>query len=219
MSAICAEPAQIASSSTTEEADSRYRDFEDMKQAPDDISELNLVARAKVGDQDAFRRLYDRHLERVRGQVHRLLGPRSNALDDVVQDVFVQAYRSLPKFRGDAAFSTWLFRLAHNVTVSHIRRSAARPVDLIGLRTLGEGVHQPNFDARRKVSALYSALDDLSDEAREAFVLYELEGKTLREIAEIVQAPLNTIAARVRRARARLKHLVERASDRARSAR
>jgi RNA polymerase sigma-70 factor (ECF subfamily) len=174
-------------------------------------SQLRELARqAGRGDRAAFQKLYLRHLEPVRAQVQRLFGPSYEGLDDVVQEVFLEAFRALPGFRGDSAFGTWLFRVAHNVAVSHLRRRAARPTNLLMLQSLRETLDEPDWDARRQVAALYAALDELSLEAREAFVLYELEGMSLRQVAELKQASINTVAAHVRRARERLRKLLSR---------
>lgn len=170
-----------------------------------------LAKAAADGERQAFRRLYEAHVGSVHGQVGRMIGwgPEN---EDVVQEVFIQAFRSLPNFRGEAAFATWLFRLTHNVTVSHLRRGSSRPVELTGLKALSEAMTQPDFDARNQLRALYSALDQMPVDAREAFVLYEFEGLSLKDIAELTGHPLNTVAARVRRARERLRRLLGRES-------
>jgi RNA polymerase sigma-70 factor (ECF subfamily) len=140
-------------------------------------------------------------------------------VEDVVQEVYLEVYQSLPRFRGEATFGTWLFRVTHNVAVSHLRRRGSRPVDLSPIKVLSEAVHQPSLDARDQVRALYAALDQVAPESREAFVLYELEGLTLSAIAEVTGDPLNTVASRVRRTRERLRRMLERGRDRRRRAR
>lgn len=174
--------------------------------------ERELVERAGCGDMLAFRKLYDCYLRRTSAQVARILGPCPE-IEDVVQEVFVQVHRSLHKFRGDSAFSTWLYRVTWNVSVSHLRRRSPT-VDLPALRQFASTREAwGQLEAREKLRTLYAALDDLPDDYREAFVLFELEGMALNEIAEMTDTSLNTIASRVRRSRERLRALLERADE------
>lgn len=171
----------------------------------------DLIARAQRGDMLAFRRIYDAYLRRVASQVGRLLGPSSGDIEDVVQEVFVQVHRSLPNFRGDSEFSTWLYRVTWNVTVTHLRRRPNHnPIDLPALMQFAcEKELWDKLEARDKLRTLYAALDELPDEYREAFILFEIEGNSLQEIAEMTETSLNTIASRVRRSRERLRALLE----------
>lgn len=176
----------------------------------DPSEEKSIVARAQAGDMDAFRALYDAYLRRVIAQVGRIMGPGPE-VEDVVQKVFIQVHRSLPSFKGDAKFSTWLYRVTWNVTVSHMRRRAPT-VDLPALRqfAVSEGQWE-RLEARDKLRTLHAGIADLPADYREAFVLFELEGKPLKEIAEITGDSINTVASRVRRSRERLRALLERA--------
>ncbi len=172
--------------------------------------EEQLVERAQGGDKRAFRRLYDAYLKRVISQVGRIMGPGPE-VEDVVQNVFIQVHRSLPKFNGDSKFSTWLYRVTWNVTVSHIRKRAPT-VDLPALRQFAVTDEQwGKIEARDKLRTLHAGIADLPNNYREAFVLFELEGASLTEIAEITGDSINTVASRVRRSRERLRALLERA--------
>lgn len=163
---------------------------------------------ARCGDMQAFRRLYDRHVDTVARQIGRTMGPGADA-EDVVQEVFVAVHRSLDSFRGDSSFSTWLYRLTYNVTVSHLRKRP-RTVDLAAWRPLKEP-HSAwgRLEARDMVRVMYAALDNVAIEYREAFLLHEVEGLKLREISELTGESINTIAARVRRTRERLQEVLE----------
>ncbi|MCB9508313.1 MAG: RNA polymerase sigma factor [Myxococcales bacterium] len=181
----------------------------------------SLASRAADGDRRAFRTLYDRHLARVRAQVGRLLGPSGRGadgrpsadVDDVVQDVFVQLYRAVGTYRGDSAFTTWLYRLTWNVTVSHLRRRKTF-VDLDALLPLQLSHDEwKRLEARDLMGVLYAALDEVSADARSAFVMFYVEGMTLQEIADLTGAPLNTIAARVRRSRERVASVLSAAAQ------
>lgn len=176
------------------------------------IDEHILIARAQQGDLDAFRQIYDLYLRRVISHVGRIMGPGPE-VEDVVQNVFIQVHRSLPSFNGDAKFSTWLYRVTWNVTVSYLRRRAPT-VDLPALKQFAASDEEWNrLVARDKLRTLHAGIADLPPDYREAFTLFELEGIALNEIAEMKQESINTIASRVRRARERLRALLERAEQ------
>ncbi|MBA2662248.1 MAG: sigma-70 family RNA polymerase sigma factor [Bradymonadaceae bacterium] len=170
--------------------------------------ESGLIDRAAGGDMAAFRLLYDGYVHYVSHHVGRLMGP-GYELEDVVQEVFVQVFRSLGEFRHESKFSTWLYRLSRNVAIDHLRKRA-KTVDLSSWRPLKANAGEWNkLEARELVRALYAAMQKFSVENREAFVLYEIEGMTLREIEELTGESINTIAARVRRTREQLRGILE----------
>jgi RNA polymerase sigma-70 factor (ECF subfamily) len=172
-----------------------------------------LVRLAGQGDMLAFRKLYDLYVRRVTCQVGRLLGPGGD-VEDVVQEVFVQVHRSLANFREESAFSTWLYRVTWNVAVSHLRRKAPPTVDLPALIQFAcERDQWDTLQAREQLRTLYAALDDLPADYREAFILFEIEGMSLQEIAEMTGDTLNTVASRVRRSRERLRALLDRVDE------
>ena len=170
--------------------------------------ERDMIARAAAGDPAAFRSIYDQHLPGVIRHVARMLGS-SAEVEDVVQEVFVQLHRSLPNFRGESKLSTWLYRLTWNVSITHIRRRR-NVVELSALRALRLSHDEwGRLEARDRCKTLSAALDRLSQDVSEAFLLHEVEGLKLREISELTGDSINTVAARVRRARLRLRDALE----------
>ncbi|MGE0787534.1 MAG: RNA polymerase sigma factor [Sandaracinaceae bacterium] len=171
--------------------------------------DLELIARAKEGDTVAFRQVFLRHQAKVARIVYRMLGP-SPDVEDVVQDVFLNVYRSLPSFRGDSKFSTWLYRLATNVTRMHLRRGRSRPrfadVEVPEGPQIGDRQLTPELEVERaeRVRALYRLLDKLSDKKREVLVLHDLEGVPAKEIAELLDIPVLTVRTRLFYARKEL---------------
>ncbi len=163
--------------------------------------EERLIARAAAGETSAFRLLYERHRSDVARLVYRMLGGRGD-LDDVTQEVFVQVYKSLKDFRGQAKFSTWLHRVTVNVVLMHRRAARSRPVftDEPTREAAAEGHDvRPDEDAERRerVRAFGRLLDRLGDKKRIVFVLHELEGIAPSEIAKIVGAPVLTVRTRL----------------------
>lgn len=185
-------------------------------QAAEIEEEQAWVEAAAAGDVAAFRLLYDRHFDFVTRQVGRVMGPQFGSaggeLEDVVQEVFVQVFRSLQNYRSESKFTTWLYRVAYNVTVSHLRRTP-RTVELADWRTLREPISTWNkLEARDMCRVLYAALEQVADDQREAFLLFEVEGMKLREISELTGESINTVAARVRRTREKLQQVLEHAA-------
>jgi len=163
--------------------------------------EEGLIASAAAGDAAAFRTLYERHRTDVARLVYRMLGNRGD-FEDVIQEVFVQVYRSLKDFRGQAKFSTWLHRVTVNVVLMHRRSARSRPVfadEPPGDRLMGSDDVRPDDDAERRerVRAFGRLLDRLADKKRIVFVLHELEGIAPGEIARIVGAPVLTVRTRL----------------------
>jgi RNA polymerase sigma-70 factor (ECF subfamily) len=171
-----------------------------------------LIARASAGDSDAFRQLYERHRADVARLVYRMLGGRSD-FEDVVQEVFVQVYRSLKDFRGQSKLSTWMHRVTVNVVLMHRRAARSRPVFAEEPPTDGmlrAETTAPDEDAERRerMRAFGRLLDRLADKKRIVFVLHELEGIAPSEIADIVGAPVLTVRTRLFYARRELEGML-----------
>lgn len=178
--------------------------------------EGDLIARAAKGETGAFRALYQRHRSDVARLVYRMLNSRGGAsadVDDVVQEVFVQVFRSLKDFRGQAKFSTWVHRVAVNVVLMHRRAARSRPTyteELPPEHTPDDGSVLPDEDAdrRARVRAFAVLLDKLAEKKRTVFVLHEIEGISPQEIAVIVGAPVLTVRTRLFYARREIEELM-----------
>lgn len=153
---------------------------------------------AKGGDPDAFERLYRENVARVHSLASRLAGGRS--ADDLTQEVFIRAWRKLDTFRGDAAFSTWLHRLATNHILSRRETIRRRESRLVGTKGLLARFRAP----RRRPGVtmdLERAIGRLPEGARTVFVLYDVEGYTHAEIAEMTGVTVGTSKSQLHRAR------------------
>ena len=168
-----------------------------------------LVDRAKLGDARAFESLYGRTVERIYALCLRMSGSTDDAAD-LVQDVYVRAWEKLALFRGDSLFTTWLHRLAVNVTLEK-RRSIGR--------RLSHEVTDPDLDryARATVQAmpgtrvdLERAIARLPDKARHVLVLRDVQGYKYEEIARMTGVSLGTVKAQIHRARGLVKEALER---------
>ena len=174
--------------------------------------EDNVVPRAATGDADAFRVLFLRHRSDVSRLVYRMLNAPAD-LDDVVQEVFVQVFRSLKDFRGQSKFSTWLHRVTVNVVLMHRRSARSRPVlteEMPSELVADDGQTLPDEDAERheRMRAFQRLLAKLADKKRIVFVLHELEGMSPAEISEVVGAPVLTVRTRLFYARRELEDML-----------
>lgn len=179
---------------------------------PHMTDEEALVHRAAAGEPAAFRALFERHRSDVARLVWRMLNGPSD-LDDVVQEVFVQVFRSLKDFRGQAKFSTWLHRVTVNVVLMHRRSARSRPVlteeapsDLVADAT--QTLPDEDAERRERMRAFQRLVARLADKKRVVFVLHELEGLSPAEIADIVGAPVLTVRTRLFYARREIEEML-----------
>jgi RNA polymerase sigma-70 factor (ECF subfamily) len=179
--------------------------------SPDNLahadSERADVALAASGDQQAFERLYRQHVPRVHSLVRRMVGNEGSA-DELVQDVFVRCWQRLSTFRGEAAFGTWLHRLAVNLVLNW-QKSAAR-----GRRLFEDDAALEVTPGRREqpedAMDLEEALKSLPPGARQIFVLHDVEGFKHEEIAGMLEITSGTSKAQLHRARKLMRRNLER---------
>jgi RNA polymerase sigma-70 factor, ECF subfamily len=185
--------------------------------ALDPDGEAALIARCRRNERAAQEELYRRFRRQVAGNLFRALGDRQE-LEDLVQEVFVIAFRGLEKFRGEARLSTWLYRICINVALGRIRTRRRRPaaigvLDLeatAAAQSAGTQLSPPpetperaalRSDAQRTV---YRALEQLPPKKRMVLYLHEIEGLDLKEIAYLVDSNAVTVRTRLFYARREL---------------
>lgn len=170
----------------------------------------DAVARSKKGDVAAFERLYRTHVGRTHALVRRLAGrERSGKVDELVQDVFVRAYEKLHTFRGESAFSTWLYRLAVNVVIEAKRAEIRREARSAGEEALADLPERSGGRAPAAALDLERAIASLPDGARTVLVLYDVEGYTHDEIALLLEVTPGTSKSQLHRARRLMREALE----------
>jgi RNA polymerase sigma-70 factor (ECF subfamily) len=170
-------------------------------------SERADVALAQAGDAQAFERLYRAHVNRIHSLVRRMVGGDADT-DELVQDVFVRAWQRLGSFRGEAAFSTWLHRLAVNLVLNWVK-GAGRGRKLFEDDTALE--FAPSRGARPDLAMdLEDALVKLPRGARQILVLHDVEGFRHEEIADLLGIASGTSKAQLHRARMLMRGHLER---------
>jgi RNA polymerase sigma-70 factor (ECF subfamily) len=175
-----------------------------------------LVREAKVGNAEAYGELVSRYQDKVFTVVYGQIGAREDALD-LTQDVFIKAHGAIGRFREDAVFYTWLYRIAVNACIDYLRRRKRiqEPFSLDG-EVLAECGYEPVdespfVDPERVLennelrSALRGAIDSLSEPLRVAVLMHDVEGLSQKEIADLLHCPLGTVKSRIQRGRMELR--------------
>jgi RNA polymerase sigma-70 factor, ECF subfamily len=166
------------------------------------VSDADLVSRAQAGRLDAFEELVRRHRLATYRVALRMLGDEQDA-EDATQDAFVQAWRSLARFRADAAFSTWMYRIVTNRCLNLLRarrRTEPLPAD----RQAPASEPDRIAEGRWQVEDLKRAIARLTPEQRAPLVLRELEGCSYEQIAEALELSIPAVKSRLHRARLEL---------------
>jgi RNA polymerase sigma-70 factor, ECF subfamily len=159
-----------------------------------------LLGAARAGDGDAFAELVRRHQGRVYRVAVRMLGSDADA-QDAAQETFVAAWRALPRFRGDSAVATWLYRIVTNRCLN--RLASRRPEPPVDERHPAGEAWDPAMvvEQRARMDAISAAVASLPDEQRAALVLRDYEGLSYEEIAEVLRIGVGAVKSRIHRAR------------------
>lgn len=181
-------------------------------------SDKELVARCRRGDERAARELVSRFERPVFSLVYRMVRDRALA-EDLAQEAFVRTFNHLDRYDPTYKFSSWLFKIAHNHTLDHLRKRELDTVSIQGAPdattrdrqeatsiTLESASERPDelLEAKRTGAAIEAAIDRLRPEYRAAIVLRHLEDRSYEEIAEIMEIPLGTVKTYIHRARREL---------------
>jgi len=168
--------------------------------------EAELIERCRAFERAAHDEFYHRFRRQVAGNLYRVLGDRDD-LEDLLQEVFVIAFRGLERFRGDARLSTWLYRICVNVALGRIRTRKRRPV-AYGVADLDTAAADPSLterpetpdrslERRRDQERVYQVLEQLAPKKRIVLYLHEIEGLDLKEIAYLVDSNPVTVRTRL----------------------
>lgn len=178
-----------------------------------------LVRRVQAGDKKAFDLLILKYQQRI---VHVITGFVHDPVEalDVAQEAFIKAYRAIPKFRGDSAFYTWLYRIAINTAKNHLTARARRPpsidVDADEATFTYDAAQLKEFDtpesnlARDELEqAIHDVIESLPEDTATAIRLREFEGMSYEEISIVMECPIGTVRSRIFRARESIEKKVE----------
>ncbi len=177
--------------------------------------EWELIDKIKSGDRGAFDTLVDKHSKRVLNLCYRLTGNKMDS-EDIAQDVFVDVFRNIDRFRGESSLSTWILRIAHNKSLNYIRDN--RKPGIIAMELSGSGRNigetMPGKDSDRpdrsleivrNAAILYGAIAELPEKLSKPFSLHKLDGMPYEEIAQFLGISLSAVESRIHRAKQHLR--------------
>lgn len=179
------------------------------------VSDGEIVRRILAGEEDLFESLVRRYQTRVQSHVARMVGNRDDALD-LSQEIFVKVFQALDRYNPEFKFSTWLFRIAGNAAIDHLRKRRPRTVPLEVQDPESGRLSSPEYRTSdldpyallrntERGDAIASAIESLPAEFRELIALRHFTGLSYEEIAEVKGMPLGTVKNKLFRARAVLK--------------
>jgi len=157
---------------------------------------------------DIYQVLVERYEEKLMRYVMRISASSREDAEDILQDVFLSAYKNLNEFDQDLKFSSWIYRITHNKVISHYRKKNARPKtttyegdsELINILSSDEDIAK-ELEKRQKSDEVRKILDTLDERYREVLVLKFLEDKDYKEISDILEKPMGTVATLINRAK------------------
>jgi RNA polymerase sigma-70 factor, ECF subfamily len=175
-----------------------------------------LVERVQRGDQKAFEMLVVKYRRRIERLIARMVRD-TDLVEDIAQEAFIRAYRALPKFRGESAFYTWLYRIAVNTAKKALMQLKRDPLvtESALLGGSDEDDDTPRIEneladtetpestlaTRQIADTVNAAIEALSEDLRQAITLREIEGMSYEDIAEVMNCPIGTVRSRIFRAR------------------
>lgn len=173
-----------------------------------DEEERELIARAVQGDKQAFSEMFFKYRLMVYRVVYRFLGAAEDS-DDAVQQIFIELFKSLPGYKGNSKFTTWLFRISVNVAIQYIRKRKRF--------SQTEGFNPEHFIDPSQNSSCYvekrelrmqiaSVLETVHMRKRVVLILHDMEGRTMEEISEITGLPIGTVKSRLFHGREELRN-------------
>ena len=174
-------------------------------------TDQQLVAKVQKGDSRAFDMLVLKYQHKIFSLIGRYVRD-ADEVQDVAQEAFIKAYKALPRFRGDSAFYTWLYRIAINTAKNHLVSQSRRPPDsdvdsadaeqFEGESGLKEYATPEHMLLRQEIETnVADAIDQLPPDLKTAITLRELEGMSYEEIAQMMECPIGTVRSRIFRAR------------------
>lgn len=171
------------------------------------VDEATLIARVvKKRDQHAFAELVKQNQSQLRYSLRQLTGWDEALADDLAQETFIKAYQALPGFKGDAKFSSWLYRIAYNLMISHYRKSSNREIPSeIDQSDQTTPDSSSESDLHRDLA---KAMFQLPDNQRLALHLFLHKEFSHQEIADVMKVPLGTVKTYINRGRTTLKQLM-----------
>lgn len=176
------------------------------------MNEIELVERAKAGDTKAFEELVKKTKDKIYNLGLKFFGNKEDAAD-LLQETYIKAYESLPSFEGRSSFSTWLYRIATNFALMKLRKEKYKKISIDEIKKTADSTYNnidisdwtnnPYFHYRNEElrEILYSAINSLPPRYKTIFILHDIEGLSVEEVAKILSLSIPTTKTRIHRSR------------------
>ena len=186
-----------------------------------DLAEADLIARLKIGDEDAFNELVKAYADPVFKLAFRLLSRNREEAEDVTQEVFLKAFRKIKQFRGDSALRTWLFRITSNCVTNRLKyrmrlkrretllQNVPDPDDLPEPGSIGASDPAQEYEKKERLRRIEEAVQALPEDLRRVVVLRDLDNFSYQEISSITSIPVGTVKSRIARGREALRKILK----------
>jgi RNA polymerase sigma-70 factor (ECF subfamily) len=183
-------------------------------------NETGLIERLRDRDRTAFRELVDQHSKRVLNLCYRMTGNKMDA-EDVAQEVFIEVYRNISRFRGDSSLSTWILKIAHNRSLNFLRDH--RKTRVVSIESVADGsarlltetlagsdadIPDRRLEIERNRVLLYDSIAELPEKLQKPFSLHKLDDMPYTEIADLLGLSLSAVEARIHRAKKKLQKIL-----------
>jgi len=182
--------------------------------------EASVIKECQKGNIDAFDILVDRYKERVYSLAYQMIGDHISA-DDVTQEVFIRAFRGLPKFRGKCSFFTWLYRITINCSYRYLRKNMSflkkvsnevDPAVYLDENTKSKLASKSPYkilEMKETMDLLSRSIDKLSVKHKTAIIMFEIQGLSIQDIAQVMNTSPGTVKSRLHHARMKLRKSME----------
>lgn len=172
-----------------------------------------IAKRVCLGDKEAFGLLIERYEDKLTRYIRRFTQVNDD-VSDVLQVIFIKAYTNLQGFDATRSFNSWIYRIAHNESVNHLKKKGSEKVSFIDFDTMLPNLfaeEESDTEAQRNETkrVLDSSLKDISPKYREVLILYYYDDLSYEEIAEVLQIPTSTVGVRIKRGKDALKKVLD----------
>lgn len=177
-----------------------------------DLNDEQLASAVQRGDADSFGRLVERYQAKMLRYAHKFLLAENS--EDAVQEVFIKTYQNIKSFDASQRFSPWIYRIAHNEFINHLKKNGREQLSFFDPDTffphpIAKETAESETESGFAKKLVESSLDKLDSKYREVLVLYYLEELSYKEISDILKIPVATVGVRIKRAKEALKVLIK----------
>lgn len=180
------------------------------------LTDEQIAFKVQSGEIDYFGLLVERYESKLKRYGFKFLSQKDE-LDDVLQNIFIKAYKNINSFDVKRKFSPWIYRIAHNEFINHLKKRKFLPLPLFDFDSFlpafkvenARELKENEFDLQKQIRQIEQCLDSIKSKQKELLILYYFEGLNYQAIAEIMRQPISTIGVRLKRAKEKVKKICQ----------